>query len=611
MNPAFYTITCVSCGKNWKEEETSTKCLDCNSALEVIFDYDHIQTNLNEYVLKNAPPSAMKYLDFYPIKDRKKIVSLQEGNTPLYHAKKMGEKRGLPKLYIKNEGGNPTGVFKDRGSLVEITKALELNAKAIVVASTGNMAASVSAYAGKAGIPCYVLIPEGTPIGKLSQSLAYGGTIIQIRGTYADCVHLSEKMAKKYGYYLAGDYAFRGTGHKSIGYEIIEQLSWKVPDIVIVPMGCGTNISAIWKGFKEFFDLGIVQKTPRMIGVQPENCSTIAAAFLQGKDRYVYVDKPKTVCSAVGIGEPQDDIKALRCLRESGGTAVTIDDDTVLEAQQEMAECASIFTEPSGALPIAVLEKLKEKGVITEKDIVVCVATGTGLKDPKSAVLMHAEPITVEPNIESVDAFLKSGMQNVTSGGTRGRADVIFPKYPEKEELKKVLKELFHLDPKNELFEKFQKEFKGFFEKRDEMKKSELQLFVNEFIANFGTEEKVLILENFKIETSLHEKAKATIECTFQGERFTNSHQGGGPVDAALSALKKAIEPKTGFKVHLKDYNVTIRNGGIDTTVQVNIVVQDADGNEATGTAASPDVIVGSLEAYVNGFNLLWNKQKG
>ncbi len=606
----FYTLKCVSCGKEWDETKTSTRCLKCGNSLDVIFDYEYIGTKLNEFSLRHTPMSGMKYLDFYPIRDRKRIVSLQEGNTPLYHAKEMGEKRRLKKLYIKNEGGNPTGVFKDRGSLVEITKALELGAKAIVVASTGNMAASVSAYAGKAKIPCYVLIPEGTPIGKLSQSLAYGGSIIQVRGTYADCVQLSEKMAKKYGYYLAGDYAFRGEGQKSIAFEIVEQLNWQVPDVVIVPMGCGTNISAIWKGFQEFYKLGITESLPRMIGVQPDGCPTIVEPFRKKKARFHLVEKPKTICSAVGIGVPIDDIKALKALRESGGKGETIDDDTALEAQQEMAEFASIFTEPSGALPVAVLEKLRDQGDVSESDVIVCVATGSGLKDPKSAVLMHAEPVSLEPDIDSIDEFMKSGMQSITSGGVRGKEDIVFPDYPEEKQLKKVLKEMFHFEPDPELLKKFQFEFKRFFEKRGEMKKSELQLFMDEFVANFGNIEKALVLENFHIETSLHEKARANIYFEFLGEKISASCEGGGPVDAALTGLKEAIARETDFEVMLKDYSVSIPSGGVDAAVRVNILMQDARENLVMGTAASTDVIVASLQAFVNGFNLLWNKQK-
>ncbi|MFH1188176.1 MAG: pyridoxal-phosphate dependent enzyme, partial [bacterium] len=252
----FYILKCVKCGAEFNENETATSCLKCGEALDVKYDLDYIKRRLNFYALKNSPLSALKYLAFYPILDFKGIVTLNEGGTPLHKAKNIGKKLGLNKLFIKVEGANPTGVFKDRGSLVELTKAKELNAKAVCCASTGNMAASVSAYAAAAGLPCYVLIPEGTPVGKLAQTLSYGARVIQVRGTYADCVRLCAEMAKKYNFYLAGDYVFRAEGQKSMAYEIIEQNFWKAPDFVIVPIGCGTNIAGIWKGFKEFYQLG-------------------------------------------------------------------------------------------------------------------------------------------------------------------------------------------------------------------------------------------------------------------------------------------------------------------------------------------------------------------
>lgn len=196
----------------------------------------------------------------------------------------MAKDLGVKRLYIKNEGMNPTGVFKDRGTLVEITKAKEQGAKAICVASTGNMAGSVAAYASIANLPCYVAVPEGTPIGKMAQSLSYGARVLQIRGTYNDAASIAEQMSRRYGYYLAGDYAFRIEGQKSQAFEIVEQLDWQAPAVVIVPMGCGTNIAALWKGFKEFYELGLISSLPRMIGVQPIGCSPIVAAFNQGSD---------------------------------------------------------------------------------------------------------------------------------------------------------------------------------------------------------------------------------------------------------------------------------------------------------------------------------------
>jgi threonine synthase len=180
----FYELHCISCDKRVKEAESSTRCPACHSPLNVVYDYDYIRSRLNRYSLRTSPVKALKYLDFYPLLDL--VVSMNEGGTSLYRCTRLAERIGLRHLYIKNEGANPTGVFKDRGSLVELTKAKEQGAKAVCVASTGNMAASVAAYTSVAGLPCYVLVPEGTAIGKMAQALSYGARVIQVRGTYSD-----------------------------------------------------------------------------------------------------------------------------------------------------------------------------------------------------------------------------------------------------------------------------------------------------------------------------------------------------------------------------------------------------------------------------------------
>src|SRR3989338_1873974 len=252
----LYILKCVKCGTIADESKAYTNCARCKSPLEVIMNYDLIKERVNESMLRTAHIKATKYIDFYPIRNKNGIVTLHEGGTPLYRCKNLGKKLGLNNLYVKNEGANPTGAFKDRGTMVEITKALELGKKAVVAASSGNMAASVSAYCANANLPAYILVPQGTPVGKLSQTLAYGARIIQVRSSYDDAARLTKKISEKHNFYLAGDYAFRREGQKSQAYEIIEQMNWEVPDKVIVPIGCGTNGSAIWKGFKEYKMLG-------------------------------------------------------------------------------------------------------------------------------------------------------------------------------------------------------------------------------------------------------------------------------------------------------------------------------------------------------------------
>ncbi|MBI3002625.1 MAG: threonine synthase, partial [candidate division NC10 bacterium] len=323
--------------------------------------------------------------------------------------------------------------FKDRGSLVEISKAKERGAKAVCVASTGNMAGSVAAYASIAAITCYVLVPEGTAIGKMAQALSYGARLLQVRGTYTDAARLTEEMSREYGFYLAGDYAFRVEGQKSQAFEIIEQLDWRPPGALIVPMGCGTNLAAIWKGFKEFYELGLIDSLPRLIGVQPEGCQPIVSAFNQGRDTVIPVAKPSTVASAVSAGDPLDGVKALAALRESAGCALALTDAEILEAQQRLARLESIFVEPAGAIPIAALNALLTTGRIRPDEVVVCLGTGNGLKDPKSALKVLPSPAAIEPTLQEVDKFLKLKLYEIRAAGAKNGDRHLLAEVPSKQ----------------------------------------------------------------------------------------------------------------------------------------------------------------------------------
>lgn len=607
----IYSIRCVKCGTHFTEEETLTRCLKCGQALEVSFDLQQLSENINRFVLKSAPLSVMKYLDFYPLSHRKSIVSIGEGGTPLVSARLLGEKYGIPSLFIKNEGTNPTGVFKDRGSLVEISKACELGAKAIVVASTGNMAASVSAYSARAGIPCYVLIPEGTPIGKLSQTLAYGGKVLSIRGSYGDCVRLSEEMAERHGYFLAGDYAFRGEGQKSLAYELVEQFSWDVPDAVIVPMGCGTNLAAIAKGFFEYRELGLISKVPKIIGVQAQGASPIVKAFDQGKEESEHVLSVDTIASAVGIGVPLDDRKALAAIYQTSGGAVSVDDHHILLAQKDMAHIASVFTEPSGAIPVAAIPVLLQKNIIRPEDTVVCVATGIGLKDPKSATILFSELPSLDPDIEGIERYLASGIAEVKS--VRKEGEILFSSLPSQNDLRRVLQEEFSFDTQKnlQLFHHIEEEVGRFFELRGQIRKSEMQTLLEDSLSDFDIlENPMLEILDFSTESVLHRPSLARISIRFQGKEISAQAKGTGPVDATVTAIENAIAEETDFRIRLLDYSVSVPSGGVNAAVTVQVVAEDAMKNKIYTKAASPNILIASLHAYVKAFSRLWKKSQ-
>ena len=606
----FYELYCIVCGKTCTEQESSTRCISCGKPLGVRYDYTYIRARLNRYSLKTSPIKALKYLDFYPILNLDLVVSLDEGGTPLYRCHRLAEELGIKRLYIKNEGLNPTGVFKDRGTLVEITKAKEQGAKAICVASTGNMAGSVAAYASIAGLPCYVAVPEGTPIGKMAQALSYGARVLQIRGTYNDAASIAEQMSQRYRFYLAGDYAFRIEGQKSQAFEIVEQLDWQAPSVVIVPMGCGTNIAALWKGFKEFHELGLISSLPRMIGVQPVGCQPIVTAFNQGSDDTVPVKKPESVASALIAGDPLDGLKALAALRESGGCALSLNDTEILEAQQRLARQESIFVEPSGALPVGALALLLTSGRVRADESVVCLATGNGLKDPRAALRILPSPATIDPSMQEVEKFLKLRLYEIRAAGAKNGDKNLFEQVPSAAEVVTKVRQEFGVKLTSEYGGKVRSLIEEFVKKGKPITKADLQYIVENVLKGLSAHKLVLAVEDFRVSTSLHGQAEAAVWVLFDGEKVEATSLGVGPVDAVINALKQAALTSGKLFFELIDYNVQINSPGTAAAVETTIVMKDAEGNRVVAIGTSPDIIVASVNAFIEGYNLLWLRQK-
>jgi threonine synthase len=315
----------------------------------------------------------------------------------------------LSRLYVKNEGENPTGSFKDRGMTVGVTKAVELGVKSVICASTGNTSASLAAYAAKAGLRCAVLIPSGKiAYGKLSQAMIYGAKVIQIKGNFDESLDAVLKLSEKHRsiYLLNSINPFRIEGQKSLGYEIIDQLNRQAPDRIIVPVGNAGNISAIWKGFTEFKELDLIETLPKMTGIQAAGSAPIATAIKNGSETIVPVLTPETVATAIRIGAPVSWKKAMNAIRESRGTAETVTDEEILNAQKMLARTEGLFVEPASASSIAGLIKLIENGVIDSDERIVCVTTGHGLKDPDTAVKMSEKPVEVNAEISAIEEVL-------------------------------------------------------------------------------------------------------------------------------------------------------------------------------------------------------------
>lgn len=606
-----YSISCVNCDSRFTEHETITRCLNCGQSLDIVFDFSDFKKKFVIEDFKKKNISMEKYIDFFPLKESSDFVSLNEGSTPLIFAEELGQQYGIKSLFIKNEGANPTGVFKDRGSFVEVSKAKEFKSKGIVVASTGNMAASVSAYASKAKIPCYVIVPEGTPVGKLSQSIIYGGNVIKVRGTYTDCVELSEKMAKEYNYLLAGDYAFRSEGQKSIAFEIIEQLDWNVPDVIIAPVGCGTNLYGIAKGFFEWYDLGIIDKVPKIIGTQPEKADTLYSSFYNNENEHRFVKFPKSLCSAVNIGSPLDDMKLLKAIRKSKGHFEIIDDTTVLTAQKDMAKKTSIFTEPSGAIPVACLKKLLDQEKIKSSDTVVCIATGNGLKDPHSATILFPQLPAINNSLSDLKDFLNSGILDMKT--QKDEQKIIFSTIPSVDEIKLVLEKdfLFNLEKNKEIFNLLITEINYFFERKNQMKESELQVILDEVISEFNISKKNLLeIIDYKGKNYWNKKAESFVKISFFEKEYEACATGTGLVDASIKAIESVLSDVTDFKINLLNYEVKVPTGGVDAMVRVKIKCEDEYGNIVNVLGVSSDIVLASLIAYKKAFSMLYDRFK-
>lgn len=407
---------CINCKTRYDIDEIIYFCKKCGDILEIKFDFKELAQTLKTSDWKTKPLSVWRYRDFMPIHETANVVTLNEGGTGLHRSQHLGEELELKEVYVKNEGENPTGSFKDRGMTVGVTKAVELGARHVICASTGNTSASLAAYAARAGLKCTVLIPSGKiAYGKLAQAMIHGAKVLQVKGNFDQSLEFVFKLAEKHKsiYLLNSINPFRIEGQKSLGYEICEQLNYDAPDRIIIPVGNAGNISAVWKGLTEFHKLGFIKKLPKMTGIQATGSAPIAQAIKNNSEKIVPVEYPETVATAIRIGAPVSWKKAINAIRESHGTAETVTDEEILNAQKMLARIEGIFVEPASASSIAGLKKLIESGVIGKDEKVVCITTGHGLKDPDTAIKQCEKPVEVEADMLSIEQALGLKQQRV------------------------------------------------------------------------------------------------------------------------------------------------------------------------------------------------------
>ena len=350
------------------------------------------------------PLGVWRYRELLPVRDYEKRVSMNEGGTRLIRCRNLERELRVKEIYVKYEGDNPTGSFKDRGMTVGVTKAVEAKAETTICASTGNTSSSLAAYSARAGLSCVVLVPsKRIALGKLSQALIHGARVLAVRGGFDDCLRIVKELSKDERFYLLNSInPFRLEGQKTAAYEIYEQLGGSAPDYLLIPIGNAGNIVAYWKGFKDLENLGLIDGLPRFMGAQAAGASPIYKAFIEGAEKIKPVENVETVATAIRIGNPVNWKRALRAVRETGGLVEVVTDEEILQAQRILASREGVFAEPAGAAPIALLFKAVKRGLIDSDSRVVCIATGHGLKDPDIVLKSSRNLVEVDARTDSV-----------------------------------------------------------------------------------------------------------------------------------------------------------------------------------------------------------------
>ncbi|MFH1039434.1 MAG: threonine synthase [PVC group bacterium] len=403
-------LKCLSCGCEVVCEGMQYLCDRCGCNFDMVYDYGEIRKVLTRSSLagdKNF--SVWRYWDLLPLSDRSHIMPLQIGWTPLYRASRLEKKLGLKALYLKDDGRNPSASFKDRASSVAICKALELGFETIAGASTGNAASSTACLCASLGISPVIFVPAAAPEAKVAQLLVFGATVYAVEGSYDDAFDLCSEVCREYGWFNrnTGYNPYTREGKKTVSFEICEQLEWEVPDTVLVPVGDGNIFTGVWKGFKDLKGVGLVDRLPRLIAVQSDKSSAVVDAVLG--DGVVRPVQATTIADSISVDLPRDGSAAVRAVRESGGTGVLVSDEDILRSILTVARGAGIFAEPAGATAYAGLEKLCAEGKIGDNETVVCLVTGNGLKDVKSAIKVAGKPVSISPTLDAFRSVAGEG----------------------------------------------------------------------------------------------------------------------------------------------------------------------------------------------------------
>lgn len=402
------TMKCMQCGKEYPEAPDRYVCDDCgiDGILDIVYDYGSIAISREE-IAASKDYSLWRYRKMLPVADSTEIPPLQVGWTPLYKADTVASTYGLKNVYIKDDGRNPTASLKDRASAVGIAKAREAGAKIICAASTGNAASSLAGFAASAGIKTIIFVPKRAPKAKVAQLLVYGANTVIVDDCYDRAFELSVEITKKFGFYNrnCAYNPFLVEGKKTVAFEIWEQLGFDVPDRIYVSIGDGCITSGIYKGFYDLQQLGLVNRLPRIIGVQAAGCNPVEVAMKTGK---FVAQTGGTIADSIAVGIPRNRLKAMRGLKNTNGDCISVTDDEIRQALVEMPRASGVFGEPAGVTAYAGFKKHAVTENIKADEKVVILITGNGLKDIDSAISVCNLPAPVAPDSQTVENHVKT-----------------------------------------------------------------------------------------------------------------------------------------------------------------------------------------------------------
>ena len=550
-----YELRCVENDHLNLAKETTTYCTQCDSVLRVHYNEpsDTIQYPLDSLVPEplKTKPTALKKLD------------------------RLSETYGA-ELWAKLEFEHPTGCFKDRGSYIEVQKAMELGADAICLASTGNMAASVAAYSCYFKIPCFVFVPEKTTEAKLAQANIFNANIIRIKGDFSVCEALCRKFAKSGNYYLAGDYVFREEGQKSFAYELLDQ-GGADADYIFIPIGCGTNFAAICKGFEELKAAGQVDHIPHMVAIQPEQSSPVVEGIF--KKKKIIKKQVSTMAQSAAVSDPVDFYKVLEGIEKTDGVAYTVTEDEILDSLKEMAVEEGQFTEPACALPFAAFKNNRQ--TFADKKCVF-ILTGSGLKDTGVVAKHSLSSPVLSPDLDKVINYINSGFIEIQKNSWGKSRDTFMANL----EMDTDHKQLY-----DDYVSSINK--KGKTLSNHEIEALQSLVFNEDLDLKYPVE-----VLDYKITMRKHGLVQAAVKLDIDGKEVISEAKGVGPIDAILTAIK--TETDNVFPLQVKNHEVEILSPDTDSLVMVTLTLQNQD-QEWVSKAASPDTLEAVIQAFTKG----------